>query len=43
MKGLVLGVYTEPSENCNKISSYTECFKELDKKSNGHLTEILNK
>lgn len=43
MKGLVLGVYTESSDNCNKVTSYTTSFKELDKKSNGHLTEILNK
>lgn len=43
MKGLVLGVYTESSENCNKITSYSSCFKEVDKKYNGQLTQVLNK
>lgn len=43
MKGLVLGVYTESSDNCNKITSYSSSFKDLDKRYNGQLTEILTR
>lgn len=41
MKGLVLGVYTESSDECSKIASFTPSFKDVDKQFNGQLSELL--
>lgn len=43
MKGVVLGVYTESSNDCSQIVSYTKSFQEVDEKTNGQLAEILKK
>ncbi|GIX79017.1 cytosol aminopeptidase [Caerostris extrusa] len=42
MKGLVLGVYTEKSKNGNEISEPTASFRDIDEKSNGALSQVLN-
>ncbi|XP_054718872.1 cytosol aminopeptidase-like [Uloborus diversus] len=41
MKGLVLGVYTEPAESCNEVSALTAACQDLDGKCNGMLSNLI--